>query len=400
MTSDDSEPRPRQRAAPPQRAALPPPDPGAAGEAPDNAPPAAGSGSQAGASSPARTKPPSGARAPAKAPAPAGSRSPAEVPPPAGVKQSAKSEAEGEPTAKPRASAAAEPPAKAVTGKRADVPATVEAHETLPVPVEPPRPPARLRDTAAAGLSRLRDTLEDGMRKGMSRKRTATPPDAGPASTGRAKPLPSSRAPALAQQPPARSTAQPPALPAPAGGSGPSAPLISGSGSFGGAARKRPILRTGRARMSSSRAALLSMTSQEAPLSEKPEERDVLEIVEAVLMRVIGLLWLAGAVLVWSRLIGYGEGAPAMYWYDLGHAFVPTLVAALLAPIVGVGLWLVSRWGGVVWAAAVFLGLYAMLAGHATPPFDGVPLVANLVALAVLGSIAGVRAWHDYKHDR
>lgn len=162
---------------------------------------------------------------------------------------------------------------------------------------------------------------------------------------------------------------------------------------------KRPLLRRGRKRISSSRAALLSMTSQEAPLSEQQEERDLLELLEAALMRLASVAWLAAAVMIWSRLIGYGSAAPTMTWFNLGQAFVPTLVAALLMPIVSVGLWLVASWGAVIWAAAVAVSLFATLAGLAEPPFGLAGLIANIVALAVIGTIAGVRAWRDRDID-
>ncbi|GAB5374427.1 MAG: hypothetical protein AcusKO_08890 [Acuticoccus sp.] len=288
------------------------------------------------------------------------------------------------------------------TPRDATPPQEAKADEAAAQSTPPAKVPVRaaqpVRQTTAERLTRLRGSLQDGARKAMRKSAEAGATSAPDTS----QPLPDRRAPAVAgAQPPARTLAQPPALPAPPANPVPAVapPAPAGSSSSAAPTGKRPLFKAGRSRMSSSRAALLSMTSQEAPLAEKPEERDLLGLVEAVLMRLIGLLWLAGAVLVWGRLIGYGDGAPSMAWHDLGAAFVPTLVAAIIAPIVAVGLWLVSRWGGVVWAAAVALGFLALFAGQATPPFETLPLVANLVALLVLGSIAGVRAWHDYKYD-
>ncbi len=212
-----------------------------------------------------------------------------------------------------------------------------------------------------------------------------------PAGDAQARPLPPQRAPALAGPAapvrpvrPAAARANADTVPAPA-------ILLP--------VTKRPLLRRGRKRISSSRAALLSMTSQEAPLSEQQEERDLLELLEAALMRLASIVWLVAAVLIWSRLIGYGSAAPTMTWFNLGQAFVPTLVAALLMPMVSVGLWLVSSWGAVIWAAAVAVSLFATLAGLAEPPFGRGGLIANIVALAVIGTIAGVRAWRDRDID-
>lgn len=207
------------------------------------------------------------------------------------------------------------------------------------------------------------------------------------------QPLPPQRAPAL--PPPQQQAPTRPVRPAAARSSADTVPapaiLLP--------VTKRPLLRRGRRRISSSRAALLSMTSQEAPLAEQHEERDLLELCEVALMRLASIAWLAAAVLIWGRLIGYGGADATLFWHSLSSAFVPTLVAAILAPIVSVGLWLVSSWGAVIWAAAVTVSLAAALFGLASPPFGIAGLAANIAALAVIGTIAGVRAWRDRDFD-
>jgi len=250
--------------------------------------------------------------------------------------------------------------------------------------MSPPDPRKLLRKTGATPAGSSGTTLPARLTNGE----TAPPPGtAAAASSAATRPLPASRAPAIASaSPPAPARA----LPAPGG---------TATAAAGTPMLKRPLLRRGRKRMSSSRAALLSMTSQEAPLAEKPEERDLFELIEAGVMRIASLAWLAAAILIWGRLIGYGDGAPTMAWHSLGIHFVPTLVEALVAPIVSVGLWLVSSWGAVVWAAAVLVTLALAVAGILDPPFGILALVGNILALLLVGTLAGIRAWRDRDID-
>ncbi|MEM0906416.1 MAG: hypothetical protein AAGJ94_03565 [Pseudomonadota bacterium] len=208
------------------------------------------------------------------------------------------------------------------------------------------------------------------------------------ANGGRVAPLPADRAPAPTQ---ARA-ANTPALVAPR------PPISSGLR----AEIARPNTRK---KMTSSRAALLSMTSQEAPLEEQHDEPDLLSSIIAVAMRVVGFIWLAASVAIWMRLVGAsGLGGPesaalAPSWYDLSAALVPMLVAAIVAPIVSVGLWLVTSWGGVVWGAAVVGTLIAMMAAPGAIPMAGMVFAANLLAMVVIGALVGLRAWRDRDFD-
>ena len=277
---------------------------------------------------------------------------------------------------------------------------------STPAKVVPP-----VADSVAQRLNRLRGRLSSSGAEGdeggpsgeapvparvaaVPAPREAPVQAALPAPTAVTEPLPPQRAPAL---PPPQAQPQSQPRPRPASTRPPAdtvpAPAILLP------VTKRPLLRRGRKRISSSRAALLSMTSQEAPLAEQHEERDLLELCEVALMRLASIAWLAAAVLIWGRLIGYGGAAPTMSWHSLGQAFVPTLVAAIVMPIVSVGLWLVASWGAVIWAAAVLVSFVAALLGIVEPPFGVAGLLANLAGLAVVGTIAGVRAWRDRDFD-
>lgn len=154
-----------------------------------------------------------------------------------------------------------------------------------------------------------------------------------------------------------------------------------------------------RERMSTSRAALLSMTSQEAPLSQKEEEGDLLWFVMATAMRLVGLVWFAASVVVWGRLVGALGGGVSGDWHDPTGPWLGTMVAAVVVPVVSVGLWLASSWGAVVWSAAVLAGCVATLSAPGGLPLGASWLVPNLVAVLVVGALAGFRAWRDRDLD-
>ena len=67
--------------------------------------------------------------------------------------------------------------------------------------------------------------------------------------------------------------------------------------------------------------------------------------------RVLAIYALMAGVIYSARLIGL-EALGGVSFDQLGlHRQVVTLVLAVLFPFAGLGLWIVSSWGGVLWAA-------------------------------------------------
>ncbi|MEM9222823.1 MAG: hypothetical protein AAGB11_10515 [Pseudomonadota bacterium] len=151
--------------------------------------------------------------------------------------------------------------------------------------------------------------------------------------------------------------------------------------------------------MSSSRAALLSMTSQEAPLAEQSEERDVLLTVEHGVMRLASIAWLAAAVLIWGRIVGFVPTDLALSWHQLDGPWLPMITAAIVAPTVAVGLWLTASWGAVIWATVVLLGITVTTLNIANAPLGPEWIWSNFMAVLVVGGLAGARAWRDREPD-
>lgn len=219
-----------------------------------------------------------------------------------------------------------------------------------------------------------------------------------------AAPLPADRAPALKQAqvparlPPAESGAQQIAAALPPGGPSqavtaahPAAPAEAPA-----KAPRRRRARFGESRrMTSSKAALLSMTSQEDPMAEQTAEPDFLRTLYAALLRVVALVWILATVVIWARLLGYLDAGLPLSWYGTGEVMVPTVVSAILAPIVAVGLWLVASWGIVVWVASILAGLFTGLTAPGTVPFGVFAMVTNILMMLVVATVFGVRAWRD-----
>ena len=107
-----------------------------------------------------------------------------------------------------------------------------------------------------------------------------------------------------------------------------------------------------------------------------------------LLMRLIAVFALASGLLYWAKLTGLvADGA---FRFDLlaVHASILYTVLALLMPTAALGLWLVSRWGVVLWVAATG----AEIAAHgpfaqAFPARPGIA-AAGMIGLTVLVVVA------------
>ncbi|MEM7696595.1 MAG: hypothetical protein AAF318_19285 [Pseudomonadota bacterium] len=154
-----------------------------------------------------------------------------------------------------------------------------------------------------------------------------------------------------------------------------------------------------RERMSTSRAALLSMTSQEAPIAQKEGEGDLLWVIQAFAMRAVGLLWFVATLVVWGRLVGVFDGGVSGDWHAPAGPWLGSLIAALVVPVVSVGLWLTASWGAVVWTAVVLVALIGFVAAPGAMPVGAIWLLPNVLGIVAVGGIAGFRAWRDRDFD-
>lgn len=146
------------------------------------------------------------------------------------------------------------------------------------------------------------------------------------------------------------------------------------------------------ARMSrAARVAALSSTSQDAPLEATSEEADVLGRVLAIIVRLVATLWLFGVVTVWARLIGLSDSALVFDWHAPSGPWMGTAIAAVVMPVVAVGLWLLSSWGVVLWAIAIAAYAGVLFFLPQTGPVGVEALAGNLVLMAAASVIAVVR---------
>jgi len=93
-------------------------------------------------------------------------------------------------------------------------------------------------------------------------------------------------------------------------------------------------------------------------------------------MRVLALVWVAKGLGAWAIILGVGEAMPGFEFRPTGHQ-ATAIYFAVIDPIAGVGLWLTSVWGGVIWLLAVMSHLILSLF------FPGV-VPSNLVMTAFL----------------
>lgn len=70
------------------------------------------------------------------------------------------------------------------------------------------------------------------------------------------------------------------------------------------------------------------------------------------LMRLLALIWLAKGMFFWSIILGAGEDMPPFEVRNLGFQTM-VVFFAIVDPIVAVGLWMATSWGGVLWLLAV-----------------------------------------------
>lgn len=210
-----------------------------------------------------------------------------------------------------------------------------------------------------------------------------------------------------AAAPPAR--AAPPAAPVPERAVAPAIPAAADDADTGttqlaiGAAAGRPRRafptdgagngRGGSRRIGSAAAAALT-----SPVLADDDRRDAVWLAEAAALRLTAAAWIAGAIVLWARLVGYGQTPIVPSLHDPAGPWLTTMTAAVVFPVVAVGLWLLGRWGLVVWAAAIAAGGTLFALRPDLVPFGPLGLGANIVvalAVAALTLLRLLRARRD-----
>ena len=69
-------------------------------------------------------------------------------------------------------------------------------------------------------------------------------------------------------------------------------------------------------------------------------------------MRLLALLWIAKGLGAWALILGAGHPVPPFDGRTVGHQ-ATVIYFAVIDPVAGVGLWLASVWGGVLWLLAI-----------------------------------------------
>ncbi|WP_075221015.1 DUF6163 family protein [Acuticoccus yangtzensis] len=157
----------------------------------------------------------------------------------------------------------------------------------------------------------------------------------------------------------------------------------------------KPARETRPPRRTVSRTAPLSLAAIHAAMAGHKEGRDRLGILTDLVVRVSAVAWLIGAVVVWTTLIGYQSAAIEASWHSPSGPWISTSVAAVVMPVISVGLWLAGSWGVVLWGSAVLAALVFTIIAPGSVPFGPVALAANIVALALAAGLVCFRAWSE-----
>ena len=69
-------------------------------------------------------------------------------------------------------------------------------------------------------------------------------------------------------------------------------------------------------------------------------------------MRIVALLWIVKGLIAWAAILGFGLTQTPFEARSPGYQ-ATTIYFAVIDILAGVGLWLTSTWGGVLWLLAV-----------------------------------------------
>lgn len=113
----------------------------------------------------------------------------------------------------------------------------------------------------------------------------------------------------------------------------------------------------------------------------------------ALFLRIVGLIWVVKGAGQWAIVLGIDPRAASFAALPTG-LMATTAFFACVDPLAGLGLWLVSAWGGALWiaAAAIEIALavsaYGGAAGIAVAALDALLIAAYLALTWIAGAEA------------
>ncbi|WP_224007650.1 DUF6163 family protein [Aureimonas sp. SA4125] len=118
------------------------------------------------------------------------------------------------------------------------------------------------------------------------------------------------------------------------------------------------------------------------------------------LLRLSAMVLFAIGIFYWVRLVGIYDGP--LWRFDLMPIWwrVAATVLAVLAPVAGVGLWMVVSWGAVIW---IIVALVEAVMHLGFPGLFGSPtpwMFFHLVGLSALAVLRLVAAWVRWRRLR
>ena len=117
--------------------------------------------------------------------------------------------------------------------------------------------------------------------------------------------------------------------------------------------------------------------------------------VEAVVLRLLGLVWLVAAVLVWAELVGAVPTPAGAAFADAPLVWqLRTAAFAIVYPVAAVGLWMLSAWGIVVFVASIVGQVAFQVATSYRFGVDPLMIAANLACLVGWAALA-IHVWRN-----
>lgn len=144
-----------------------------------------------------------------------------------------------------------------------------------------------------------------------------------------------------------------------------------------------------------SRTAPLSIAAIHAAMAGHKEGHDPIRLAMKVVVRLASVIWLAGAVVVWMRLIGYESDLISPSWHSPDGPWISTSVAAAVMPVISVGLWLAASWGIALWFCALLAATVAFAVSPGSVPFGAPALTLNIITLAAVVGLGALRSWRN-----
>ena len=125
------------------------------------------------------------------------------------------------------------------------------------------------------------------------------------------------------------------------------------------------------------------------------------EVVFVWFLRLMSIIAMISGISYWSQLTGIGNADLPRFDELPVHWQVPWVVLAVLLPCASMGLWMLTSWGVVLWAAASILEIAVY--GVWSDSYLSRPMVVfgHIVALTVLAAILiviGLQRYRDRVH--